>query len=175
MTRKLIEIKFSSASELARRALQRGAQIKANLESAVAETVLFGVTRIAMDTPVDTGRLRASIAGALDVVDLSGPKVKASEVAAGKKASLTRLNTAALEGAIGTNVEYAPHVEFGHRVVVRVGGKKKALRDGKGRVRRVAGRAMFRKNIPAIRKLFQQRCREAVQKGLRGEPMGGES
>lgn len=175
MSTKLVELKFSSASEIAQRALRRGRQIRANLEAAVAETVLFSVTKIAMDVPVDTGRLRASIAGAFEHVDVSGPKVKPEEVAAGRKQSLTNLDTAALVGHVGTNVDYAPHVEYGHRVVVKaVTGRKYAKRDQKGRVRRVPGKAMFRKNIPSIRDLFRKRCQEAVTKGLRDQPMGGE-
>lgn len=169
-----LEVTFNSPSEIARKALQKGLQIRKNLEGAVAETVLLAVTRIAMDTPVDTGRARASIAGEFsNMVDMTGPKVSAVEVAAGKKQSLTRLNVAELEGVVGSNVEYIRHLEFGHRVVVKAAnGRKYAKRDAKGKVRFVQGAAMFRKNIPAIRNYFKKRCAEAVSRGLRGEGMG---
>jgi phage gpG-like protein len=172
---KFLELTFTSSTKLARTALARGLQIRANLESAVAETVLLGVTKIAMDTPIDTGRLRASIAGEFgDQVDLTGPKVRASEITAGRKATGTFLNPGGLEGAVGTNVDYAAHVEFGHVVSVKaVTGRTYAKRKG-GKIQRIAGRAMFRKNIPEIKAYFRQRCQLAVRNGIRGQGIGGE-
>lgn len=173
---KFLELTFNSPSEVGRKMLKRGLQIRANLEAAVAETVLLGVTRIAMDTPVDTGRLRASIAGEFaDQVDITGPEVEPREVQAGRQETLTQLNTGGLEGVVGTNTNYAAHVEFGHAVMVKaVTGRKYAKRDKEtGKARRIPGKAMFRKNIPIIRAYFRKRCREAVRNGLRGEPLGG--
>lgn len=172
---KLLDIKFTSPNEIARRALKKGLQIRANLESAVAETVLLGVTRIAMDTPVDTGRARAAIAGDFgNMVEIAGPGVRSDAVADGRRNSLTYLRPDQLEGQVGGHLEYLRHLEFGHAVVVRaVTGRKYAKREG-GKVKRVPGRAMFRKNIPVIRAYFRRRCRLAVQRGLRGEMMGGE-
>lgn len=176
VNKKLLEITFRSPSEIAQRTLRKGLQMRKNLESAVAETVLFGVTRIAMDTPVDTGRARANIAGEFGDVDISGPTVDPGAVADGRKRSPTRLNLARLEGVIGCNVEYILPLEFGHVVKVKaVTGRVYAKRDASGKVRRVPGKAMFRKNFPAIRTMFRGRCQMAVRNGLRGEGMGGEA
>lgn len=179
MSGKFLEMNFTSPAKVGREMLKRGLQIRANLESAVAETVLLAVNKIASDTPIDTGRLRASIAGVLTEeagVDMTGPQVRDSEVAAGRRESGTYLNPYGMEGAVGTNVNYAPHVEFGHQVVVSSMGRKIKKRDAKtGRVRRVAGKAMFRKNIPIIREYFRKRCREAVKRGMQGQGIGGDS
>jgi hypothetical protein len=169
-----VELSFSATAEMGKRALERGLQIHRNLESAVAETVLLGVTRIAIDTPVDTGRARANIAGEFgDQVDISGPNVDPAAVQEGRRNSPTYLDPANLEGSVGGNVEYLPELEFGHAVVVKAAsGRRYHKREG-GKIKRVPGLAMFRKNIPVLRQYFRQRCRLAVQRGMRGEGMGG--
>lgn len=169
----LLEVRFTSPKAAARKALDRGLQIRKNLEAAVAETVLFGITRVAMDTPVDTGRARACIAGEFsEVVDISGPAVSAEAVAEGKAASVTRLDVANLEGQFGGHLEYLPHLEFGHVIKVKaVTGRVYAKVDSEGKARRVSGKAMFRKNAPVIRAYFRRRCQQAVQYGLKGQQL----
>ncbi|MTI83439.1 MAG: hypothetical protein FH756_05915 [Firmicutes bacterium] len=103
--RKIFEIQFRGTEELIRLAERRSNLLAKNIETAVADTVLYGVTLIANDCPVDTGRLMASIAGDVaDLVDivLQGDPQAISE---GKSDSATEID--GLWGRIGTNVEYA--------------------------------------------------------------------
>jgi hypothetical protein len=169
---KLLEVRFTSPVAVGKKALGRALQIRRNLQDAVARTTLLGVTLVAMDTPVLTGRARANIAGEFgDMVDISGPGVNPAAVAEGRKTSPTHLDAANLEAVIGGNVEYLPPLEFGHAVVVKaVTGRRYHKRKG-GKIQRVPGRAMFRKNIPVIRSYFLRTCSAAVTYGLRGEPL----
>lgn len=163
--KKLVDISFTPPSAIAKKALRTQLLIRQNLEVAVKWTIFYGVGIIQEDTPVDTGLLRASIAG--EFGDAAGPGA-----AAGAAKSLTRLDLGNLAGVIGTAVEYAPMVEFGWRVAVKaITGRKYYKRDAEGKVRRVEGAAMFRKNAPLIRDFFREKCRQAVQLGLRGESM----
>lgn len=90
--------------------------------------------QIVIRTPVDTGRLRSSITK-------RGP-------------ILTRDNN--IEGFVGTNVEYAPYVEYGH---MSVGG------------RWVPGRHMFARgkeaSDPRIRKLLGRGIRSMIEVELK--------
>lgn len=174
--KQLVSLKFNSPSEVGRNALRKMQQIRRNLEAVVAETTLLAITKIAMDTDVDTGRARASLAGELgEAVPIDGPNVSEAAIADGKQHSLTRLNLAELEGVVGSNLEYMPHLEFGHRIRQGSGdGKKRWKKDDNGHVAKVPGKAMFRKNIPVIRGYFHKRGRLAVRNGLALKPLGGE-
>lgn len=166
--KKLLDINFTSPTALGKRTLRKSLLIRQNLEEAVKQTVLYGISLIQGDTPVDTGLLRASIAGQFG--DGFG-----ALTGAGRSKSLTRLSLGELLGIIGTAVEYAAHVEFGWRIAVQaVTGRRYYKRGADGKVKRVPGRAMFRKNLPVIRRYFRERCQTAVRNGLRGQSMGGE-
>lgn len=101
----LFEIEFNGFKELQGRIIGLQDLLNHNLRAAVAETVLFGITRIALDTPVNTGLLKASIGG--QILD-TGIGPGAGE---GRRKSLTRIS--GLTGVIGTIVEYAVYQEFG--------------------------------------------------------------
>lgn len=91
----LVEVRENNAKEIA-------AAIDRAIASALEEMGLAGERFAKKETPVDTGRLRASITHSIDMFD---------------KAVY-----------IGTNVEYAPYVEMG--VSTWGSGPKKAPRNG---------------------------------------------
>jgi len=104
----LFDIRFEGLRQVQEQLERVQDLLEYNLRQAVARTVLWGAGKIAEDTPVDTGRLRASIGG--DVIDTSaGGDPKA--VAEGRRESLTAIQD--LLGVIGTNVRYAIYQEFG--------------------------------------------------------------
>lgn len=187
METKLLEISFKGVDELLKLAETTAELLRQNVESAIAETTLYGVGMIANDVPVDTGRARASIAG--DLADEAGVDLpgEAAAVADGKKLSVTGFD--GLEGRIGSNVEYILPLEYGHKT----GGPRqltaKQLRylfatgilktDSQGNVvagdinkrinrragvtgRRVKGKGFFRKNIPLISRKLQTAMESAV-------------
>ena len=112
MAQKIFDIKFTGVDELIKLAEQRAKLLKANATAAVVDTTLFGINKIANDCSVDTGRLRASLTGEFGTeadVDL-----KRGKIAEGKALSATKIDMRNMEGKIGTNVEYALPVEYGH-------------------------------------------------------------
>lgn len=112
METKLLEVSFKGVDELLKLAETAAELLRQNVESAIAETTLYGVGMIANDMPVDTGRARASIAGDLGDdagVDLPGDP---QAIADGKSQSVTGFD--GLEGRIGSNVEYILPLEYGH-------------------------------------------------------------
>jgi hypothetical protein len=185
------QIDFSDLDKIKDLARERKRLMNQNAETAVANTVLLGIARIANDCPVVTGRARGSIAGSLADeagIDLQGDP---REVAAGTAESMTEIR--GLEGRIGSNVEYILYLEYGHRAT---GPKKLTDRQrrflfavgilkvvngqvAKGRVvpasvharinrragitGRVKGKGMFRKNIPVIRNHFQYMMNRAAE------------
>lgn len=157
----MYEIQFRGHKELLRALEKTGELILQNAQVAVTKTVLLGVTLIANATPVDTGRLKSSIVG--EFAAQTGQAVAGPGVAEGKRHSLTRID--GLTGVIGTNVDYAAHVEYGRRIYRRVGSRRIVVGT-------VAPRAMFRSNIPRIRKYFNEQMREAVRAALKGEKLG---
>ncbi len=164
----LISIEFRGTKEVERLLQERAKLLYQNAQSAVASAVLYAITRIASDTPVDTGRLRASIGGELGGrvgVDITGPHVSSAAVAEGRQESVTSLDGLdRLEGRVGTNVNYALPVEYGHRVKFRVGSKTK--------FRKVKGRGMFRKNVPLIRRYFREEMQRGVKAATKGKWIG---
>jgi len=101
----MFEIHFRGHEEAMRLIETQAELLSKNVESAIAETVLYGIALIANACPVDKGRLWASITGELaDAagVDLGGD---ARAIAEGKAQSTTMFNK--FMGVIGTNVEYA--------------------------------------------------------------------
>ncbi|HBX22675.1 MAG TPA: HK97 gp10 family phage protein [Desulfotomaculum sp.] len=142
MAGNMFDINFRGHEDAMRLIETQAELLSKNIESAIAETVLYGVALIANDCPIDTGRLRASIAGRLAGaagVDLGGGKPR--EIAAGKSQSTTMFNQ--YEGRIGTNVEYALYLEYG--------------------TSRIEAKAFFRNNAPLIENFFNQKMNEAVQ------------
>lgn len=168
---KLISIEFRGTKEIEKLLGERLNLLYNNARAAVASATLYGVTRVAADTPVDTGRLRASIAGDLGDrtgVQVAGPNVSSAAMEEGRQQSLTSLDALdRLEGKIGTNVNYALPVEFGHRVKFRVGSKTK--------FREIAGRGMFRKNVPLIRRYFRSEMQRGVKAATQGKRTGWRS
>jgi hypothetical protein len=187
------EIKFDGVEQIKRLSGERAVLLRTNAETAVARTVLLGVTRIAGDCPVDTGRARASLAG--DLAGDAGIPLEDSGAAEGANESLTAIN--GLEGRIGSNVEYVPYLEYGYRVT---GPKKLTEKQRKylfasgilksvgGRVipgsihtrinrraglggGRVKGKGFFRKNIPIIKRYFDQTMEKAVEETLAGHSL----
>lgn len=183
---RLFDITFKGTRELLKLAENREKLLYENVAAAVAETTLYGIMLIANDTPVDTGRLRASIAG--DYAMMAGIMLSRGKISEGKAQSRTKIDWRTLEGRIGTNVEYALDVEFGHKT----GGPRKLtakqirflfatgiLKAVKGKViptnvhsrinrragtdrGRVKGKGYFRKNLPLINNFFQKKMQEAI-------------
>lgn len=195
MDNKLFEIKFEGVDELLKLAETRAKLLKENATAAVAETTLFGINKIANDCPVDTGRLRASIAG--EFAGLAGVDLKRGKIGEGKGQSVTKIDLRHMEGRIGTNVEYALAVEYGHKA----GGSNRrkvkltrkqlrylfaigALKEVNGMVvpwkrsktafitRMVPGKGMFRNNIPIIDNHFKNKMEEAVTATGQGRSIG---
>ena len=112
MANKLFDIKFEGIDELIELAETQAKLLKENTTAAVVDTTLFGINKIANDCPTDTGRLRASLTGEFGneaEVDLIRGKI-----GDGKALSTTKIDMRNMEGTIGTNVEYALPVEYGH-------------------------------------------------------------
>jgi hypothetical protein len=192
---KLIEIKFDGINELIELAETRAELLKENVTAAVAETTLFGINKIANDCPVDTGRLRASIAG--EFASLAGVDLKRGKIGEGKGQSVTKIDFRHMEGRIGTNVEYALPVEYGHKTggpnrrKVKLTKKQLrylfaigALKEVNGMVvpwkrsrtafiaRMVPGKGMFRNNIPIIETHFKNKMNEAITATREGRSLG---
>ncbi|MCQ4363143.1 HK97 gp10 family phage protein [Mycobacterium gordonae] len=108
------KITFNGLSELRDLAEQRQRLILANAQMAVRNTVLYGIGLIMKNTPVDTGLLRASIGG-----EFGGGPAKE------KEQTLTFIE--GLTGAIGTSVEYAIYVEYGHQLAMPRTAKQKKM------------------------------------------------
>lgn len=156
--KKIIDITFQGQEELARMAREKAELMLKNAETAVAKSTLLGITKIANDCPVDTGRLRASIAGELADVAGVGLEGSATDIEEGRSQSLTKLNE--LEGKIGTNVEYAVYVEYGTagRETAQIGRSGATIYSGG-----IRGRGFFRNNIPLIKDYFNKEMRDAVK------------
>ena len=152
----IFDIQFKGTEELIQLAEQRSRLLAENVETAVADTVLLAISLIANDCPVDTGRLRASIAG--DLADTANVVLKGDPQAIkeGKAESVTDID--GLWGRIGTNVEYALYQEYG------IGGREtsKASRSGATLYSGFRGKGFFRKNIPVLDQHFKQKMREAI-------------
>jgi hypothetical protein len=186
---KLFEIQFQSMDKLIAAAEKRAELLKKNVEAAVAATVMWGAGRIAEDCPVDTGRLRASIGGRVVNTGM-GMDPKAEEE--GREQSLTEIN--GFEGVIGTNVFYVKFVEFGFTprgpkeltdkqrrylfaagILKNVNGRvviadvNRRINKRAGMSFRVKGKGFFRKNIPLIRRFFNERMEKAIAATLKGE------
>ena len=112
MANKLFDIKFEGIDELIKLAETRAKLLKENVTAAVVDTTLFGINKIANDCSVDTGRLRASLTG--EFGDEAEVDVKRGKITEGKALSTTKIDMRNMEGTIGTNVEYALPVEYGH-------------------------------------------------------------
>lgn len=156
--RKLFELTFKGTDELQKLARERLELLKKNAETAVANATLYGITKMANDCPVDTGRLRASLVG--EFSNLVDVEMKRGEITEGKKQSATKIDFRNMEGRIGTNVEYALFVEYGvaGRAAGRTGRSGATLYSGGFK-----GRGYFRSNIPLIKQFFNQVMREAIE------------
>ncbi|MCG8401370.1 MAG: hypothetical protein MJA84_07205 [Firmicutes bacterium] len=156
--KKIFDIQFKGTEELIHLAEQRSRLLAQNVETAVADTVLLAISLIAGDAnfPVDTGRLRASIAG--DLADAANVVLKGDPQAIkeGKAASVTDID--GLWGRIGTNVEYALYQEYG------IGGREtgRASRSGATLYSGFRGKGFFRKSIPVLDRHFKKKMREAI-------------
>ena len=175
--RKILDIQFKGTDELLRLAEKRARLLYQNAETAVANTVLLGVARIANDCPVDMGRARASITGELADkagVDLQGD---ADAVAEGKAQSTTGFS--GLQGQIGSNVEYILDLEYRGGVSgtrPKLTDKQRRYLFFKGVLQRgpggeviynykrkgPRGKAFFRKNLPFIRRHFNNQMELAL-------------
>jgi hypothetical protein len=191
----LFEIKFEGIEQIKKLSEEHMALLHVNAKTAVARTILLGIARIAGDCPVDTGRARASLAG--DLAGDAGIALDGPGAAEGVNQSLTAIN--GLEGRIGSNVEYILYLEYGHRAT----GPKKLtekqrrylfatgiLKNIKGKIvpgnihtrinrragiggGRVKGKGFFRKNIPILKRYFDQMMEEAVEATLDGRSLRG--
>lgn len=151
-----------------------------NLQEAVSKATLFAVTVIAKDTPVDTGRLRASVGGELSAhlgFDLGR---SAQAIIDGKKQSLTEIKD--LEGRIGTNVEYAPYILLNkkrasnHKLTaaqLRFLFATGVLKSENGKVvymskKKARRRGALSRNLPLIRKYHRTVIDQAIDATLEG-------
>jgi len=180
MGKKLFDIKFDGIEELEKLAKTQAELLSKNVETAIARTTHLGISRIANDCPVDTGLLRASIAG--EYADAAGVELKHGKKTEGKALSATKIDLRNLEGRIGTNVEYALYVEYkgegGYKKVKRKLSNKQRRylfykgilkRDDNGKViynykkKKKQGKGFFRKNIPVIRAQFKWEMNKAIE------------
>ena len=167
--KKLFDISFKGHDELIKLAEQRAKLLRDNAETAVANATLYGITEIANDCPVDTGRLRASLVGEYNnMVDV---ELKRGQITVGKKQSATKIDFKNMEGRIGTNVEYALYVEYGTAGrEIGGAGRSGATLYGGG----FNGRGYFRNNIPLIKQFFNRTMQEAVDATREGRLLRGE-
>ena len=108
MSQKLFDIKYEGFDELRKLAETQAKLLKDNVTNAVVDTTLFGIAKISNDCPVDTGRLRASIAGEFGGLGESGivdTELKRGQIGSGRSQSTTKIDHRKMEGIIGTNVE----------------------------------------------------------------------
>lgn len=174
--KKLYEINFKGIDELIKLAREREELLRKNAETAVANTVLFAIVRVANDCPVNTGRARASFAG--DLADLAGVNLEGDPRAIqdGKSQSVTGFS--GLIGRIGSNVEYILYIEYRGEISQPRKLTPKQLAylfangilesDGDGNIiynykpKRNA-KGFFRKNLPVIEAHFNQVMEDALQ------------
>lgn len=185
--KQLFEIKFSPIEPLIKFSLEREELLRQNIQTALVITVLYGITMISNECPVDTNRLRASIVG--EFAGQAGvPMMGTPEETEGRALSVTSIDMKKMRGVIGTNVEYALYVEYGHKT----SGPRKLTQkqiayliatgalvpDGRGGLTstnihkrinrkagiesRVKGKGFFRKNIPLIQKELNYNMNEAI-------------
>lgn len=185
-----LSITFSGLPELQLLIQRQKQQLLINIEAAIYDTVLYGIAQIAKDTPVDKGRLRGSIGGELSAA--AGISAEGSDFEAGKRKSLTKViprRGQVIAGRIGTNVEYALPVEYGHAIkgpskltrkqLAFLFATGKLTMDAAGNVvlnyvrktsGKTKGRGMFRKNAPLIRRYFDQAMTRAVSNAMQLKP-----
>jgi HK97 gp10 family phage protein len=117
-----VSIEVQSLRELQRIITQRVQQAKGtDMERAMQQAVMLVMRDAKVLAPVDTGRLRASIVPDVQVVE--GDIV---------------------QGVVGSNVEYAPFVEYGTR---KMGGRPyigKAFALNRDRIKRLLGEVVER-------------------------------
>ncbi len=193
MPRDLFDITFKGVDEFQAAIEKRIQLVDANVKVAVIRTVLKGARMIAEDCPVDTGRLRSSILGYLAQKYNVSLKGDPQAIAAGLSESATEVS--GYRGKIGTNVNYAAHVEYGHRATgpkkltdkqrrylfaagilksvngrVVVSNVNSRINRRAGLVSRVKGkgRGFFRRNLVLIDQLFQQQMQEALKAAEEG-------
>jgi len=174
--KKLLEITFKGTNELIKLAQQTAALLQKNVETAVANTVLFAVVRIANDCPVDTGRARASFTG--EFADLAGVNLEGDPRAIedGKRQSVTGFS--GMTGRVGSNVEYILYLEYrGERTGPHKLTQKQLAylfangileSDGDGNIiynyqPKKSGKGFFRNNLPAIEAHLNRTMEEAIQ------------
>jgi hypothetical protein len=174
--KKLLEMNYKGFEELQKLAAKQMQLLLLNAETAVANTVLFGVAITANDCPVDTGRARASLAG--ELADAAGVDIEGDPqaIAEGKSQSVTGFS--GLEGHYGSNVEYILYLEYrGERITSRELTAKQ-LRylfatgilesDGEGGVKynyqpRKGSKGFFRNNLPRVQQHFNEEMDKAVK------------
>jgi hypothetical protein len=114
------------------------------IRNTVAEAGLHAVARAKFYCPVDTGRLRASITS-----NYSGsgkvatgefvPKKKADGKAEAERVTVIpepQAGANEVRGVIGTNVHYAPYIEYGtKRGIQKLGYLGQGVREGNEKVR----------------------------------------
>lgn len=139
MANEFLKITFDGLDEIKYLLRKQKELIGRNAEAAVRNTVLYGLRLIVRDTPVDTGLLRSSILG-----DFGGD-------APGKEESLTRIQ--GLHAVIGTHLEYAVYVEYGHQLAIPKTPKQKQLAYlfAVGILRREKGGIKYKKNARLVR------------------------
>lgn len=181
----LYDIKFTGTEELLKLAQEDARLLAENCATAVTNTTLYGIARIANDCSVDTGRLQASIAG--DLAKAAGVDLLSGHIREGKAQSTTHINLANLEAVIGTNVEYALYVEYRdqlkrkpltdkqRRYLFAIGVLKRA-KDGKvtlklKRRKKPGGPGFFRKNIPLIERFFNSQMDAAIKATALGQSL----
>lgn len=161
---KPFEITFKGTDELLKLAEKQAELLRQNVETAVYDAMLLGIARIANDAPVDTGRLRASIAG--DYAEQAGVQLTQGKASEGKTQSVTKFDKQAMEARIGTNVEYAIYQEYGTagRAIGKA-GRSGATLHGRG----IKGKGFFRRNIPVLQRHFNQVMDKAVKATREGK------
>lgn len=182
----LYEVKYRGSDQVINNLKKTSAALTKNIGKVIAKSTLFGVTKISLDTPVDTGRARASVIGDFNIPVMGNPLA----VAEGRAASLTEVSSA--QGKIGSNLSYILPLEMGHRtrgskkltpkqlrylfakgILQSRGGKvgpsiHSVINKRAGIGFRVKGVGMFRKNRPIIDKYFHDQMDNAIEAANEG-------
>jgi hypothetical protein len=110
----------------------KGEAVARAIETALSTTGKAGISKVKRLTPVDTGNLRRTW-----------------------QVSNIKRNGKSFTIEFSNNTEYAPYIEYGHRVVIH--GKTVGFRPGK---------FMLRKTVDALTKTFYKNAGKALEEAL---------
>lgn len=126
----MTEVRVTGIPEALAHIRKMGEQVQAAASVAVVSTALDIQAEAKRNTPVDTGRLRNSIAVAQDPAEASRNSDAATEAGEASNA----IQKGMLSAVIGTNVNYAPKIHEGTRFIAPRPFLRNALEANRGKL-----------------------------------------